>query len=148
MIANKPHPVRPLIGRFRPLQGGHPSPVPESRFAASNYLSQIALSRTTAANLPGTKIIRPVFRLLQGSRCALSAAAQPNPSCITRPISETLMPSRPRRVSVRASSAKSLSVMVRANSTSASIAGVGTPAAAPRALIGISPVGTSSVMNL
>jgi len=59
-----------------------------------------------------------------------------------------LIPLRPRRPSVRASPAKSFPVMVRTIAISASIAGVGTPASAPSALIGIRPVGTSSVMNL
>jgi hypothetical protein len=58
------------------------------------------------------------------------------------------MPLRPKRSRVRASAAKSFPVMFRTVSISASIAGVLTPAALPKALIGIRPVGTSSVMNL
>ena len=59
-----------------------------------------------------------------------------------------LMPLGPKCSSVRASAAKSFPVMFRTVSTNASIAGVLTPAALPKALIGMRPVGTSSVMNL
>ena len=58
------------------------------------------------------------------------------------------MPANPMRSSVRASAAKSLPVIARTRVISASMVGVGTPAAAPSALIGISPAGTSSVMYL
>jgi hypothetical protein len=68
MITNEPHPVRPLIGRFRPLRGDIQPPVCESRSTLSNYLIQPTLSRITAADLRAQKFIRPVFRLLQGSR--------------------------------------------------------------------------------
>ena len=65
-----------------------------------------------------------------------------------RLICDAFIPARPIRSSVRASPEKSLPVIARTSVISASIAGVGTPAAAPRALIGISPTGTSSVMYL
>jgi hypothetical protein len=68
MIANKLHPVRPLIGRFRPLRGDIQPPVCGSRGTLSNYLIKTALSRMNVADLRAQKNIRPVFRLLQGSR--------------------------------------------------------------------------------
>jgi hypothetical protein len=68
MIANEPHPVRPLISQFRPLRGDVRPPARASRSTLTNYLIQRALSRMNVADLPAQKIIRPVFRLLQGSK--------------------------------------------------------------------------------
>src|SRR5712691_10393507 len=58
------------------------------------------------------------------------------------------MPASPILSRVRASPAKSRPAMVCAKRMTASIAGVGTATAAPSALIGINPTGTSSAMYL
>src|SRR5215472_16173164 len=43
LTANRAHPVRPLIGQFRPLQGAFATPVRGSRHAGSKTLTYIVL---------------------------------------------------------------------------------------------------------
>jgi hypothetical protein len=71
MITDRASPAPTLLYRLRPLRDAVGSPVRVSRNSTSKYLIQMALSRTTSANSRAQKIIRPVFRLLQGSKCAL-----------------------------------------------------------------------------
>jgi len=72
------HPVSPLIARFRPLNGAVLTPVDANRGSAGNYLIQMALSKKTCPNLGAESMIRPVFRLLQGSaKMRVTPASQP-----------------------------------------------------------------------
>jgi len=71
MIANEPHPVCPLIGRFRPLQGAVGPAIRAPCSMGTKYLIQRIFSPMTPANLRAESRIRPVFRLLQGSRRTL-----------------------------------------------------------------------------
>src|SRR5437764_904475 len=89
-------------------------------------------------------------QLRAGAEQAVSAGApnQAKPRSKLRLICAASMPARPMRSSVRAVGAKSPPARMTARQMTASITGVGTPAAAPSACIGISPTGTSSAMYL
>jgi len=67
IIANRTSPVRPLIARFRPLQGEVRTPVRGNRAASLKPLIEMALSKKSQANSGAKSIIHPVFPLLQGS---------------------------------------------------------------------------------
>jgi hypothetical protein len=69
----------------------------------------------------------------RNAEAAATDSHQLNPSSMTWRICGPSMPLRPKRSSVRASAAKSFPVIFRTSSTSASIDGVLTPAAAPKA---------------